>query len=318
MTGYAVVLGDVNVDLALDVPDPAIPRAHRLVTEPQFGGGGTGGNAAAALAALGAPVEFHGTIGDDSFGRWVTADFKRVGVGVRGLLVLPDVYTPQVIALVEPDGERTLVIWPPSGGAHTHMRPEHLDRDLIAGAAWLHTTGMCLRASPVRDTILAGMRLARAAGVPVSLDLNLRVELWGLDDSVRQTVEQAVALAEVVFGSGAEELMPLARAGSVEEAAHLLSRGQRTIIGRLGAEGALAVTPDAQIHRAPGFPSRVVSTVGAGDAFDGGFIAARLNGAPLADALRWGNALAALKIARPGGARDLPARAEVEALLNRN
>jgi sugar/nucleoside kinase (ribokinase family) len=315
MSRYAVVLGDVNVDLALAVPDQTLPRAQRRVTEPQLGGGGTGGNAAAALAAMGAPVEFHGTIGDDSFGRYVTNDFERAGVGVRGLLVLPDVYTAQVIALVEPDGERTLVIWPTSGGAHTHMRPEHLDRALIAGAGWLHTTGMCLRASPTCETILTGMRMARAAGVPVSLDLNLRVELWGLDATVRETVEQAVALADVVFGSGSEELMPLARADSIDAAARVLSGGQRIIVARLGADGATAWTPDGDSIHAPGFPSRVVSTVGAGDAFDGGFITARLEGRTLAEALRWGNALAALKIARPGGARDLPSRAQVEAIL---
>ncbi len=285
------------------------------MSEPQISGGGTGGNAAAALAALGTPVEFHGTIGDDGFGRWVTADFERAGVGTRGLIVLPEVYTPQVIALVEPDGERYLVIWPTSGGAHTHMRPEHLDRDLITQASWLHTTGMCLRASPLKETILAGMALARATGVPTSLDLNLRVELWGLDDAVRETVEQAMALADVVFGSGAEELVPLARADSVEDAACILSGGQRTIVARLGADGALAYTADGQMLRAPGFPSAVISTVGAGDAFDGGFITARLEGQSLAEALRWGNATASLKIARPGGARDLPSRAEVEALL---
>lgn len=315
MTRPAVVLGDVNVDLTLALPDRTAPLAARQVSEPLMTGGGTGGNAAAVLAAMGTPVEFHGTIGDDGFGRWVTADFVQAGVGTRGLLVLPEVYTPQVIAMVEPDGERYLVIWPTSGGAHTHMRPEHLDRDLIAGAGWLHTTGMCLRASPLKESIVAGMALARAAGVPVSLDLNLRVELWGLDDATRATVEQAVALADVVFGSGPEELMPLARATTSEEAARILSGGQRTIVARLGAAGALAVTAEGQLLRAPGFPSAVISTVGAGDAFDGGFITACLEGHTLAEALRWGNAVASLKIARPGGARDLPARRDVEALL---
>lgn len=315
MTRPAVVLGDVNVDLSLALPDRALPLSERQVSEPLMSSGGTGGNAAAALAAMGTLIEFHGTIGDDGFGRWVTADFEHVGVGTRGLIVLPEVYTPQVIAMVEPDGERYLVIWPTSGGAHTHMRPEHLDRALIAGASWLHTTGMCLRASPLKESVVAGMAMARAAGVPVSLDLNLRMELWGLDDATRDTVEQAVALADVVFGSGDEELMPLAHAGTSEEAARILSGGQRTIVARLGAEGALAVTAEGQVLRAPGFPSAVISTVGAGDAFDGGFITARLEGHTLAEALRWGNAVAALKIARPGGARDFPKRSEVEALL---
>ena len=310
-----VVLADVNVDLSLALPDRSLPFHERKVNEPHLGGGGTGGNTAAALAALGTPVEFHGTIGDDGFGRWVAADFQRIGVGIRGLITLENVYTPQVLALIEPDGERYLVIWPTSGGAHTHMRPDHLNRDLLTGASWVHSTGMCLRASPLKEAVLEGLTLARAAGVPTSLDLNLRIELWGLNDAVRATVEAAIAQSDVVFGSGVEELMPLARAGSVEAAARALSAGQRTVVARLGADGALACAPDGTITVAPGFPSTPVNPIGAGDAFNGGFITALVEGRPLAEALRWGNAVGALKVARPGGPRDLPGRDEVEALL---
>jgi fructokinase/2-dehydro-3-deoxygluconokinase len=311
-----VVLADVNVDLTLALPDRTLPRAERRVSEPQIGGGGTGGNTAAALATLGTPVEFHGTIGDDGFGRWIVADFQQLGVGITGLITLPDVYTPQVLAVIEPDGERYLVIWPTSGGAHTHMRPDHLNRDLLISASWVHTTGICLRAAPLKEAILDGLALAQLADVPTSLDLNLRIELWGLEPEVRATVEAAVGLSDVVFGSGPEELMPLARAESVEAAVRALSSGRRTVVARLGADGALACTPDGALHYAPGFPATPVNPIGAGDAFNGGFITAMVEGRSLDEALRWGNAVGALKIGRPGGARDLPGRGEVEALLN--
>lgn len=316
MTRPAVVLADVNVDLTLDLPDRSIPKAERKLSEPRISGGGTGGNTAAALAALGTPVEFHGTIGEDAFGRWVTEDFRQAGVGIRGLVVLPDASTAQVIALLEPDGERYLVIYPPTGGAHTHMRAEHLNHDLLTNASWVHTTGMCLRASPLKETILAGMAIAREAGVPTSIDLNLRIELWGLSDEVRATVEAAVALSDVVFGNGTEEVMPLAKTDSIEAAVRALSGGKRTAVARIGADGAIACAPDGTLIHAPGFPAQVVNTIGAGDAFNGGFITAMTEGASLAGALRWGNAVGALKVARSGGPRDLPGRDEVEALLN--
>jgi len=317
VTRPAVVLADVNVDLTLDLPDRSIPKAERRLSEPRISGGGTGGNTAAALAALGTPVEFHGTIGDDAFGRWVTEDFRQAGVGLHGLVVLHDASTAQVIALLEPDGERYLVIYPPTGGAHTHMRPEHLNHGLLAGASWVHTTGMCLRASPLTESILAGLAMARDAGVPTSIDLNLRIELWGLSDEVRATMEAAVALSDVVFGNGTEEVMPLARADSIEAAARVLSDGKRTVVARVGAGGAIACAPDGTLIHAPGFPAAVVNTIGAGDSFNGGFITAMTEEKPLTEALRWGNAVGALKVARPGGPRDLPGRAEVEALLNR-
>lgn len=309
-----VVLGDVNVDLTLHAPDRSLPRAARTLREPVLTGGGTAGNTAAALARLGVPVEFAGAVGDDAFGRWIARDFEALGIGRRGLVVL-DRSTAQVIALVEPDSERSLFVWPADGGALTWLRPEDLDADLVAGAAWLHTTGMCLRDSPVRDAILAAMAAAREAGVPVSIDLNLRVELWGLSDDRRAAVEAAIALADVVLGHGDEELVPLARTGSVEAALETLGRDRRTIVARLGADGALARTPDGAVVRVPGFRVEARNAVGAGDAFNGGFVAALVEGRSIAEALRWGNAVAALKVAGPGGARDLPSRDEVETLL---
>ena len=151
-----MVLGDVNVDLTLHAPDRSIPRGSRTLREPELAGGGTAGNTAAALARLGIPVEFAGAVGDDAFGRWIAGDLDVLGIGRRGLVVL-DRPTAQVIALVEPDGERSLFVWPTDGGALTWLRADDLDTDLIAGATWLHTTGMCLRDAPVRDAILAGM-----------------------------------------------------------------------------------------------------------------------------------------------------------------
>ena len=157
---YVVVLGDLNVDLTLALPDRSAPAPERLVREPRQTGGGTAGNTAAALARLGVPVEFAGSVGDDGFGRWLVDDLRAAGVGTRGLVVTRDAATCQVIAMVEPDGERYLVVWPLDGGALTRLAPGDVDRGLVAGAAWLHTTGMCLRASPVATSVrTAGARL---------------------------------------------------------------------------------------------------------------------------------------------------------------
>ncbi len=218
--------------------------------------------------------------------------------------------------MIEASGERNIVVWPPHGGADKRLSPDDLDPAQIEGAAWLHTSGMILRDSPVREAALAAMHTAHAAGVPVSLDLNLRLELWGWRDDIRATLARALPLCDVVFGSATEEIVPLANlpgAPTVAQAAQHLAGDQRVVVARLGAEGALAAGPDGVVQ-VPAFPVAVVDTLGAGDAFDGGFIAGRLNGGSIADALRWGSAVAALKIGQPG-ARGLPARADVERLL---
>lgn len=306
-----VVMGDANVDLVIRLPD----KAHDLTgSEPQLFGGGTAGNVAVGLARLGVLVTFIGTVGDDGFGRWAAADLAREGIDTSGLIMLKDAFTPQVIALIQPDGERHLVVFPTYGGADKQLTPAHIDAETIQTAAWLHTTGIVLRHTPSRDAVLHAMRLARAAGVTVSLDLNLRIELWGFDDTARATIMQAVALADYVFGNGEEELIPIAGGGSVEAAARRLRDGDtRVIVARLGSRGALVIDADGVVYTSPARAIHVVDTVGAGDAFNVGFIDAILRGGDVTAAAEMGNAVAAYKIGRMG-ARSLPTRAELTSI----
>jgi sugar/nucleoside kinase (ribokinase family) len=308
-----VVVGDTNVDLAIRLPDRSRPSADLSQSVPQIAAGGSAGNTALALARLGVPTAFVGAVGDDGYGRWLKAHLEREGLDTSALRVLPAPLTPMVIALIYPDGERFLVVYPPERGADTALRAEEVDPKLIGSAAWLHTTGMCLRASPIRETVLWTMETARASGVPVSLDLNLRIELWGYQDETRRTVERAVELAEVVLGSATEEILPVAGRDSIEGAARALSGGRRVVVARLGAAGVLAASGD-DLFRVPAFTTKLVNPVGAGDAFNAGFIAARLEGADLPRALRWGNAVAALKIAGLDAA-TLPRRGDVLRLV---
>ncbi|MCD4685454.1 MAG: sugar kinase [Anaerolineae bacterium] len=308
-----VVLGDANVDMVIRLPDRSAGTPDMTGSQPQLFGGGSAANAAVALARLDVPAAFVGAVGDDGYGRFVRADLIAEGIDPRGLRTLPETFTPMVIAMIEPSGERLIVVWPPERGADVQLTPDHIDAEQITSAAWLHTSGMCLRASPVRETVLHAMQIAHDAGVPVSLDLNLRLELWGWGDDIRATVAQAIPLADVVFGGAQEELIPLTGIADPVEAARTLAGDARIVVARQGASGALATTPEGVVQ-VPAFPTQVVDTLGAGDAFDGGFIASRLDGADVQEALRWGNAVAALKIQR-AGARGAPTRDEVVRLL---
>lgn len=312
-----VLVGDANVDLVVQLPQSSMEKAVGVEfsqPEPQLFGGGTAANSAVALARLGLPVTFLGAVGDDAYGRFVRDDLAREGVNIGAITVLPDAFTPMVIAMIQPNGDRSLVVWPPERGADVQLCPTDLDQDTITQAGWLHTTGMCLRASPVREAVLHAMYLANKAQVPVSFDLNLRLELWGWQDNIRQTVERAIALSDVVFGNAEEEIIPLARVNAVEAAAHILADGKRIVVARHGIQGALAATPGGTVQ-VPAFEvEQIVDTLGAGDAFNSGFIAARMAGESVENALRWGHAVAALKLGK-SGARGLPSRADVEQLL---
>lgn len=307
-----LVVGDANVDLEIRLPSNVHRETHAN-PDPQLFGGGSAANTAAALARLGMACRFAGAVGDDGFGRFAVESLTEAGVDTEHVIVAPGEPTVTVIAIVPPDGDRLIYVWPPSGGAHGALEPRHVVES-VNRSTWLHVSGICLRVAPARDAVLAAMERARAEDIPVSFDVNLRLENWGWERGFREVVEAAVERADVVLGAASDEIGALAGIDDAAGAAAALAGGDRLVIARLGAAGAIACGAN-EITTAPGLDVSVVDTVGAGDAFNAGFIAARLEGKDVAGALRWGNAVAGLTVCR-SGARSTPGRREVEALLD--
>lgn len=307
------MIGDANVDMEIRLPQGGAAATHGN-PEPHLFGGGSAANTAAALARLGVECRFVGTVGNDDYGRLAASSLDDVGVDTRSLEVVSGAPTVMVMVVVPPDGERLIYVWPPSGGAHGSLTVEQAVAALT-GADWVHVSGICLRVNPARDAVLAAMAKAKASAIPVSLDLNLRLENWGWDDGFRGIVAAAVARADVVMGAASDEIVPLTGIDDPIEAAASLAGSERLVIARIGAAGAIACSK-AGVVTVPSFEVDVRDTVGAGDAFNAGFIAAHLGGADLSESLRWGNAVAALTIAA-SGARSTPTRLQTEALMAR-
>jgi sugar/nucleoside kinase (ribokinase family) len=306
-----VVIGDANVDMEIALPSGGQTETHGNPA-PRLFGGGSAANTAAALARLGVDCSFVGTVGDDSYGRYAVASLVEAGVDTSSIETTRNTPTVMVVVIVPPGGERLIYVWPPNGGAHAELSVASAESSTV-GAEWLHVSALCLRVSPAREAILAAMRAARASKIPVSFDLNLRLENWGWDDGFRAVVEEAVTLSDVVMGAAMDEVVPLTGLEDPISAARALAGDDRLVIARLGADGAVACSGERTVTH-PGFAVDVADTVGAGDAFNAGFIATRHQGAGVAEAMAWGNAVAALTVAR-SGARSTPTRDEVEAIL---
>jgi sugar/nucleoside kinase (ribokinase family) len=306
-----LVVGDINVDMEILLPHREQVDLHSNPA-PRLLGGGSAANTAAALGRLGVHCQFMGTVGDDAFGSFARTSLGEAGVDVGLVDSTRAAPTVTVITVVPRDGDRLIYVWPPSGGAH-----QEVDMEVAVGAVhdadWVHVSGICLRVSPAREALLATMEQARAMGIPVSLDLNLRLENWGWDDGFRGVVESAVELSDIVMGSGTDEVAPLAEMADPLAAARHLAARHGTVVTRLGPNGSFACSADGEVT-VPGFAVEVADTVGAGDAYNAGFILSMLRKPDLGEALRWGNAVAALTISRPG-ARSTPTLIDVENLL---
>ncbi len=167
-TRPVLVMGDAILDWVIRVAayPPRAGNAWSAAPEPQ--GGGTGANVAVGLARLGLPVALLSKVGDDSHGHFLRDDLAREGVDTTYLRLDPITDTAVVIAVVDGDGERTFFACG-LGGAQSRLRPEEINPTVLAQAAWLHTSGVCLIEGTSPETLLRAMAQAREFKVPVSL-----------------------------------------------------------------------------------------------------------------------------------------------------
>jgi 2-dehydro-3-deoxygluconokinase len=214
------------------------------------------------------------------------------------------------------------VVYHRSGSAGSRLTPEDVDRavddGVFAGARWLHLTGITPALSgSARAATTRALEAGRGAGATISLDINLRRRLWS-DQEAAPVIRDLASRVDVVLGS-TDELALVAEIdpGTAPDqlVAAVAARGPRTVVARLGRDGALA-REDEQSVTGPGIAlAQVIDPVGAGDAFCAGFIAGRLDGVDLATALQIGNACGALAVAASGDQSGLPDRDELARLL---
>ena len=308
-------LGDICADLIIPYADALKAKADPcsvLNTDVRPAEGGSAANTACALARLQIPVMFCGTCGNDAYGQMLKNGLEREGVDTKLLRMDADKPTQLVLLVLNEQNDRTAFACPAHLGSQHAILPTQIPDDITERISWLHVNGMLLREDPAASTQLDLMRRCRAAGVPVSFDINVRVE--ALKNPVFfRNVQLAMERADYILGSAIDEIPMLANERDAELSARKLGENGAVVIARSGAQGADLYRGDRRLH-SPAFPVTVADTVGAGDTFDGAFIAAILSGKRDADALREANAAAAICVSKPSG-RGSPSRAELDAFL---
>ncbi|MFF4419267.1 carbohydrate kinase family protein [Streptomyces sp. NPDC001549] len=293
--GALLVVGDVVTDVVAIHPEPLAPdtdTAARIRTLP----GGAGANAACWAARTGtAEVRLLARVGAES-ARW--HERALVDAGVRPRLVI-DTQEPTgtVVALVGKDAERTFLT---DSGASLRLCPADWTPSLLDGAAHLHLSGYLFFADGSRELAVVALRAARTRGVQVSVDPASAGFLAGLGP---QRFLDAVAGADVLLPNEDEArlLAGLPEPAGVARAAAELSRRVPLVVVTRGAAGALIAERGRITAEVEAEPVEAVDSTGAGDAFTGGFLAARLEGADPAEAARAGCRAAALAVTRTGG-----------------
>lgn len=206
---------------------------ENLPTTPDYTPGGSAGNTSFALARLGMPSRFLGTLGNDRAGAFFREQLLLAGGDDTAIRVLPQQSTAQCLSLVTPDAERTMRT---HLGAAMTFAPEHITENDFAGCRHAHIEGYILF-NP--DLMLAVLQAAKSAGCTISIDLAsfevVHASQTILQDLLHEYVDIVFANeeeAEAFAGTsnpekGLKELASLCRTAAVKigEKAHYCATG---------------------------------------------------------------------------------------------
>lgn len=258
--------------------------------------GGSAGNTAAGLAALGMRTAFVGQVADDQLGNIYRHDIESQGIA---FLVPPrdDVgATARSLILVTPDAQRTMNTFL---GAAQLLERASVDLDAVADSGIVYLEGYLWDPASPREAMEAAIGAAHAAGRKVAFTLSDTFCVDRHRDGFWKLLRDRKV--DILFANEAEAAS-MAMVNGLEEAVAALSAEVETLVVTRSEEGAIAVSGGERAS-VPAMPiERLVDTTGAGDLFASGFLAGQALGRSLEDSLRLG-AIAAAEVIQHYGAR---------------
>jgi ribokinase len=312
-----VIIGTTTADLLILSPQPLANRgdegfrSSNLVftdTPLRFVMGGNGGNSAYVLAGLGVPTALCSSVGRDVWGNTLAAWLETRGVNLDGL-THSDMHATSTSVVLMTDATNQVVFH--HLGASAHIHPKDMPYDLIAEAEVLLATSFSLIPEMRAGGFARALARTHRTGGITALDIGPAI-----GDPV--TLDELIPLLPVTHYliANSHEITRLTGTEDWETAAaQLLDAGALNLVLKRGVEGASMRGASANVD-IPGFSVNANVSVGAGDAFNVGFLYGVQQGWPAGQSIRFGNAIAALLVTGEQGVMGSPTLAQVESFLN--
>jgi fructokinase len=300
-TGRILVVGEALVDVVRRGADSVHP-------------GGSPLNVAVGLQRLDVPATLHSSFGVDAYGVAIAQHLEASGVTVTPATI-HDRPTSVALATIASDRSATYAFsieWDP---AALEVAP--------ASFAAVHVGSIGAALEP-GATLVEGLVTESRLSATISFDPNVRPQLMGSADAARPRIERFVALADVVKASDEDLAWLYPDADSAAVVDHWLALGPALVVVTRGGDGADAMAASGRIQ-VPAPPTQVADTIGAGDSFMAGLLAAlsdrgllgadrrsalrELSASDLREVVDFAARCAAITVSRPGA--DPPTRADL-------
>ncbi len=270
-----------------------------------MGPGGKGSNQAVAAKRADGDVTLITKVGNDVFGSVALDFYKNEQISTDHVFIDQEIETGSALIMVDrTSGQNQILV---VSGACDNITADDIEkvRHIITG-----TDILLLQLEINMDALERVVDIAHAAGKTIVLNTApahiLSDEMLKKIDIITPNEIEAGVLSGVPINDPQD---------AQKVAGILLDRGVKNVVITLGKYGVLVKTPEKQAFL-PALKVEVLDTTGAGDAFNGGFVAALAENMDIFEAARFGNAVAALSVTKLGTAPAMPYRNEIDALLN--
>ncbi|MGL5969696.1 MAG: ribokinase [Kluyvera sp.] len=301
--GKLVVLGSINADHILNLESFPTPGETVTGSHYQVAFGGKGANQAVAAGRSGADIAFIACTGDDDIGERIRKQLQVDRIDVAPVSAVSGESTGVALIFVNGEGENVIGI---HAGANAALSCALVDaqRERIANA-----DALLMQLESPLDSVQLAAQIAHEHQTTVVLN---PAPARALPDTLLSLVDIITpneTEAEKLTGVRVENDDDAAKAAQI-----LHAKGIDTVIITLGSRGVWA-SVKGEGHRVLGFKVQAIDTIAAGDTFNGALMTALLEKTPLAEALRFAHAAAAIAVTRKGAQPSVPWREEIDEFL---
>lgn len=297
-----VVIGDVFADMVAKVKGFPEKGGRTFGTPFTRNGGGTGGNIASGLAALGMDTTIVCGIGDDETGDFLLEGLREEGVDISYVRQKVNLKSGLVPILLDEDGERNIYALV-QGSAYEYVETEDVLFLEEMKPDVLCFTGVIMGAHPVQETVLETARRWKGRA-EMYFDPNLCYPANAVPDKVKEASRQLAGYCDVVL------------TGKVEMQALSLhpKKGQIYIV-KSGREGSTLLDESGEVrYHIPATRHQPIDTTGAGDTFMAAFVTHRTEGHSVKEAMKYATVAAGIAVTKKG-ARNMPSAEAIDAYL---
>jgi 2-dehydro-3-deoxygluconokinase len=307
-----ITLGESMVRLSVPA-GMALERASQL----DVNVAGAESNMAITASRMGLSTCWISRLPANPLGRLIAGTISSQGVDISRVMWTPQGRVGAYYVEFGSPPRANQVIYDRAGSAAAGINPDELDWDYLTTARIVHLTGITPALSPSCAAVVRqAIRVAHDHRIPISFDVNYRSKLWSPADAAAALTPLLQGVHILRTGRDEAEALFGLHGGAEQVARELHSRFAPSVVVVTDSGNPAVAFDGTTLNTRDCHPVRIVDEIGAGDAFNAGFLVGYLEHGSVERGLEFGQALAALKLTYTG---DIAwcTRAEVEALVGR-